>query len=258
MLNVLTDCCETLLHSDDLFWVTAALTDCSFETGSNTSFRRAIRSFADAGLPRPVVDRLNLGVNGNLASLLEFRHPHVKPIEANKGRGKERPDIRFPIGCADEAIVEVKVIHGQTIPAFYGHKEGNGVAHDRDKLLAIRREGFLGHLFQVVYFTQLPAFEYPAGDWYSPATVRYQARSDYAGFRRISEQYRYLRTFLPETPAWPSEAPAVHELSMPEGDVLECITRRFGTVFRPDDPSWAFSPVKHFADAAAGCAIWEF
>lgn len=260
MLDVLRDCCEALLCLDDGFWVTAALTGYSFETAGSVKFRRALRSFVDAGLRPRLAAQLTAGVNGNLASLLEQRHPHLEPFLPNRGRGRTRPDIRFgQPGSAQEVIAEVKAVFDLTIPAFYGHKDKHGVADDRDKLLAIRSEGFTGQLYQIVFFVQLPSFDCPVGEWYPPQWKRSSCPwRQYPGIRGIARQYQYLRQYLIEQPVWPSQPPSVHPLRHVSAETLNCMARRFAAVFHPDDKDWTFCPERHLADAAAGCAIWRY
>src|SRR4051812_31734734 len=123
MFDVIRDCCDALLGTADDFWSVAAVTDCSFETGGSRLFRRALRSFADAGLPPDLTARLARGVNDHLVRLIEQRHPAVGAVRSNRGRGRQRPDIGFgPPGEGWETLAEVKVVYDLTTPAFYGHK----------------------------------------------------------------------------------------------------------------------------------------
>lgn len=166
MLNLLRDCCEVLLRGDDDFWVTAALTGCSYET-NGPEFCRVVRSLAPFGLPAGLSARLLKGVNGNLAALVETRHPHLHPFSPNKSWRGIRPDLHFGTpGTNGEVLAEEKGIHDLTEKKFYG---GGGHSHcaanDRNKLLKIRASGFQGQLFQIVFFLQLPEFERPAGTW---------------------------------------------------------------------------------------------
>ena len=98
-------------------------------------------------------------------------------------------------------IGEIKALYDLTIPEFYGYKDGHGVADDRDKLLAIRRAGFVGCLFQVVFIRAVARLRLPrrkmvsaqnGSDAISPANNTVATASD--------AQYQYLRTFLKTTP----------------------------------------------------------
>jgi hypothetical protein len=261
MLSAICDVCDAILSFDDDFWLVAMLTDWSFETAGSAKFRRAVRSFTEAGLPVQTAERLAKGVNGNFVELIESRHSHLKPVHGNRGHGKgTRPDFRFgATGTGQEVIGEIKVVYDLTIPAFYGHKDRHGVADDRDKLLKIRAAGFAGHLFQIVFFAQLPNFDYPPGCWYAPAWKHcVWARRQYAGYRGIDAQYRYLRTLLTDEPIGTAAGPTIRRLSSPSDGAITAMSSRFASVFRPDDGDWKFNPLQHLAEAAVGYSIWTY
>jgi hypothetical protein len=220
-----------------------------------------VRSFSEAGLPAQTTERLGKGVNDNLVKLIEQRHPNLGQVKGNRGHGKgTRPDFRFgPAGSTAEVMGEVKAIYDLTMPSFYGHKDRHGVTDDRDKLLTARAGGFVGELFQVVFFAQLPRFEYPPGCWYGPAWKHCAlARRQYAGYRGIDAQFRYLRTFITDDPTTGAGGPVTRRLGPPSSKVLDAMSCRFSAVFRPDDDKWVFDPQTHLVDAAVGYAVWQY
>ncbi len=256
MLNVIRDCCIELLSDDD-FWIAAAMTGCSFETAGSADFCRVVSSYNNFGLPPQLCSRLLKGVNGNLAALVEDRYPHLLPFTPNLGWKDIRPDLHFGrVDSTDEVIAEIKAVFDLTTRGFYSGKD-HSVADDLKKLRKIRADGFKGHLFQVVFFTQLPFFERPGGTWMSSGN-RSKAWKDFRVNSGIEAQYRYLRRFIVETPAWPADAPHVHTLVEFGAEMLTCMTRRYTENYKPDDRDWNFVAQRDLADAAAGFAIWEY
>jgi hypothetical protein len=119
-------------------------------------------------------------------------------------------------------------------------------------------DGFRGTLLQVVTFLQMPCFHYPAGAWYAPDWKRCEySRDKWKGFRGISAQYEYLRTYLINAPAWPPSDLKVVPLESVGPGTLDAIVRRFADVFRPDESNWQFDPVIQLQDAAVSFAIWQ-
>jgi hypothetical protein len=255
MLNTVRDCCDVLLRRDDNFWAMAALTGCSFET-NGPDFSRVVRSFASFGLPAALGSQLLKGVNGNLAALVNDRYPHLQPFSPNKRWRGIRPDMHFgPPDTTDEVVAEVKGLHDLTTRRFYGGRgHSHSVANDRQKLLKIRASGFNGHLFQIVFFLQLPAFERPTGIW-KRTLKRSEAWRNYRAITGVESQYSYLRGFLVDEPV---HGPVIHPLTELAADTLNCMSRRYSEGYTPDDMSWSFSPARHLAKAAVGCAIWQY
>ena len=93
--SVVRDCCDKLLCISDDFWLIASLTDCSFETAGSWKFKRALRSFSEAGLPERTTERLKKGVDGNLVDLIEQRCPNLGPIDGNRGHWED--SARFQV-----------------------------------------------------------------------------------------------------------------------------------------------------------------
>jgi hypothetical protein len=229
MLHMLSDACDSLITEQPEFWLVAGLTDASFETG-----------------------QLRLGINGNLALIMERTHS----VRAEVRRGSIRPDI-----CIDsaegETVIEIKLLYDMTIPAYYGHKDGHGVADDREKLLNLRREGFGGKLFQIVFFLELTSYDYPSGRSFAPEWEAHGSRKSYPGLRGITAQYQRLLQFLGR-PATPADAPRVHHLPLPAKGTCEALNRWYSEVFRPDMAEWRFQADVQLARAAAGFAIWQY
>src|ERR1700723_2570464 len=114
MLKVIQRACETFISTAPEFWLLAGTTDVSFETGGNARYRHAINQMREHGCLEILADQLLLGVNGNVARILERQHPKLRE---NKGRkGRLRPDIWFgAAGSPMETIVEVKAIYEMTM-----------------------------------------------------------------------------------------------------------------------------------------------
>jgi hypothetical protein len=262
MLSLVRDCCEKFLSFSDDFWLVALLTEWSFEVGNRRKFIRAVRSFSDARIAQSTTEKLGKGVNTNFVDLVEREYPHLAPVRRNRAWRGIIPDFRFgPAGTGGEVIGEIKALYDFTSLKFYS----GPVAYDREKLLRNRSTKFAGYLFQVVFFTQLPGYNYPPGIWSYPGPKGFPEEK-HCGTRTasvvnetIDTQYQYLRTFLKEEPAWSALGENVKRLEMRSEDELAAISRRFKSVFRPDPgESWEFRPETHFARAAIGCAIWSY
>jgi hypothetical protein len=257
MVSLLNRICDRCIRSDPEFWLLVGLTDASYETGGSVCYRRAVDSFAAAGLRPGAVDRLRLGLNGILAGPLEAGHRDLRPVRANLRHGRVRPDLCFgSAGDVTETLVEVKGVFDLTLRAFYGNK-GHGVADDRDKLLTVRRQGFAGHLLQAVFFVELPNYAYPSGRSYAPAWKWHYARRHYQRCCGIDAQFRETRKHLGE-PAWASDAPRVVRLPSASRSIQRFVVRWLNSAFRPDDPAWRFDAAEHLGGAAVGYAIWEY
>ncbi len=256
MHTALRSACEAFMADDQLFWLLAGMTDVSCETGTNQRYQRAVTTLVHAGFSDLIIDKLLKGVNGNLAAIIESRYPTVAPVAINRQRGTIRPDIWFgERSISSETISEVKALHDWTILQFYGHKGGHGVADDADKLRVIRAEPFQGRLFQAVFFLQLPNYSYCSGKSYGQ---RHDCRESYLKLHGIQEQYRHLRRHLTQEPAWPEKGPEIVPLGLPDKSTCSCIEQWMRQVFLPDNPSWRFVAAEQLANAAVGCAIWEY
>jgi hypothetical protein len=88
------------------------------------------------------------------------------------------------------------------------------VAEDRAKLERERSGGFQGDLFLVVFFVQMPAFDYPRGLW-SGRDRESCCRKDWLVKSGIASQYEELSRRLTAPPAWPNDGPRVRRLIVP-------------------------------------------
>lgn len=112
----------------------------------------------------------------------------------------------------------------------------------------------MGHLFQTVFFCQLPAFERPAGTW-NRTRKRSDAWRDYRVKTGIEAQYGYLRSFLADEPV---DGPVEYRLTALGAGILNCMSRRYSEGYTPDDVNWSFSPLRHLAEASVAYAIWKY
>lgn len=199
MINVLQQACDRLL-AEHQFWILAGLTDRSFEEGErNAAFREAVDWYDGAGLPAPLSAKLRMGINVNLAHALRALDDPPPNIEHTSTRSGKYPDVCYGHNADGSAtIVEVKPAYDMTMPKWYPI-----IAADGEKLINFRAQGHASHLLQVVFFLQLPNFDYPAGSWYG-SHRKCPGRSAYPGFRGIQRQYAQLRRYLPE-PTYPAD-----------------------------------------------------
>lgn len=144
----------------------------------------------------------------------------------------------------------MKQVYDLTYSKYYP-----AVAGDRDKLLAERAAGTADDLLQVVFFLQLPNFQYPAGRWYGHKSC--PGRGSYEVAVGIHQQYgRLVPALGPCT--WPAGGPEIVELLAPAtADEIEFAARWLRSVFEPN-VGWQFSPAQHLAEAKAGVAIWSW
>jgi hypothetical protein len=248
-LKLLAEGCRNLVSKFTNFWVLAALTEASFEEGvRNQRFKRYVASYQSVGIPDELLTQLRLGTNGNLKLVLERQNTHFGNVTRTTGKGQDLS--YFPSHGNRETKIEVKLVYDCTYAKYY-----NSVADDWNKLVRVRNEGFTGDLFLVVFFTQLPCYDYPPG-----TSSRTQEKS--LGRRRhlvncgITAQYRELLRRLTREPAWPLEAPHIHKLSLPTTSILATVGAWLRADWIPDEP-WQFVPALHLAEAAVGVAIWQ-
>lgn len=254
---VLSYACERLIEEQPDFWTLAGLTERSFEVGSAPKFSESLAHYRAAGVSEQLATTLAAGINRSLARMVEQCAPSVGAVRYNAANKGVIPDLCFgPVGERSETIAEVKLVYDFTGADWYGEK---GVTGDASKLRAMRREGFVGHLIQIVFFVQLPGLEYPAGDWYPPTWASWRSRTEMLRrcFPGIPAQYARLRRHMTAAPAWPpGDAPHVQSLPKPSPELSATIERFYGRVFRPSCP-WRFDASAHLADAAVGVAIWK-
>jgi len=141
----------------------------------------------------------------------------------------------------------MKPIYDMILPKYYPI-----AAADLDKLNAVRASGSLAELFFVVFFAQLPNYDYPPGIWYGERCDL--SRSGFPGFRGIRSQYERLRQYIPRCQDWPVQGPALHACKW-TGDPNE-LRRWFGALFQPLG-TWRFDPAVQLKDAAVAAAIWS-
>jgi hypothetical protein len=255
MLSVLIGACAELLRSRQDFWILAGLTERSFEEGErNASFREAVDWYEKAQVASKLLAQLRWGVNRNLVDLIESCPAPPPGIEWNPTRDRERPDICYGSSAdGTSARVEVKAIFDCTGGKWYPI-----TAADGDKLRAHRKPNVPGHLFQAVFFLQLPGYDYPQGRWFPPNRKLCGPRSDYVCYAGIEKQYKALRKRMATAPAWPTnDRPFVVPLALSNEALVPAIRRWFDLVFDRSTP-WDFDEKMHLADAAAGCAVWEY
>jgi len=264
-LAAIQKACNSFITHHPEFWILSGLTDVSFETKTgNTRYQRAIATFREGpdgtsfDFAPSLLDELSRCVNSNVVEILRAQNPQFGEIHDDRSwRGME-PDIRWGSGN-DETIVEIKAMYECTLLKYYGPKRGKegSIAKDADKLQSIRRDGFPGHLFQVVFFRHMPNYRYCAGDSFQGDWEPNYCRSDYLIRDDIEAQYQQTRHYLIDEPAWPIHAPAIVPLVLPS-HLITPINRWFEAIFRPADSSWRFNPDLQLADAAASCAIWKY
>jgi hypothetical protein len=249
MLNIVQGACMQFLQKHQDFSTLAALTERSFEEGErNRAFRESIDWYEKAGLSQELAAKLRMGINRNLVELLARAKGAPPNIEYNPTRSGKRPDICFGHRSDGTATIEVKVACDTTLAKYYPIIIGDG-----EKLR--RLAGSPGHAIQVVFFVQLPGFDYPPGSWYVPGSKQCPARGGYPGYRGIAAQYQAVRRGLPP-PSWPGDEPYIADLTLSDPDLEAIITRWFQMIFRPAT-LWRFDKRKHLEDAAVGCAIWQ-
>jgi hypothetical protein len=258
MSNIFHLACKTLMLAKQDFWLTAGLLDVSFETGGTPKLppASAIESLQRAFQSTDLVVRLKLGVNGNLERILREQNPAI-PMEFNKQRGSIRPDIQMFSSDGKNTVVEVKAVYCMTVKKFYG-RHGNGVGHDRDKLLELRKDPTVANRFQFVFFLEMPNYRYPSGCSYAATWKHHCAREDYFVHARIAQQYQAVRAGIPEQPVWPDNAPLRVPITLPAPAILDGLNRWFTEAFRPDVSSWRFDAATHLAGATVACAIWTY
>jgi hypothetical protein len=243
--QLVVSCCKQLLEQNDDFWLVGALGDWSFEEGSrSSSFRNYVQTLRVQGFSERLTTCLDKGVNGNLAGCI-CQHPNVdaSSVSQHQSRGS---DIRFRTKDGVRVEVEVKAVGDGTFAKSYPV-----VANDLLKLAG--RPDKTTFAYAVVFFIQLPHFDYPSGCWYSSAK-RYPGRTCVK--KGIDTQFEYLMNFTKERPWWRDGEVHKHALSFALAGVEERTLRdRYSAVFRSDRP-WSFEAVTHLRDAQVGCAIW--
>lgn len=260
MLPIVQEACDAFILGSPEFWLIAGAMDVSFEAGSNARFRHQIDILSSCGCPATAVARLLDGVNGNIARLIEAQHPELGPFHANAGRnGHFRPDVWFGIpNSLGETVVEIKAIYEMTMPKFYSLAGSHCVADDRAKLMAIRQaeQDFIGNLIQLVFFLELPNYDYPAGEsLHRQGWKRHKPRKHYRRFETIEQQFEELRKYLPP-PTFPScDAPNVSVVPPPTLEIAEALRRWCEKTYRPDE-QWCLQ-VEHMTGVRVGYAIWE-
>lgn len=239
---------EVLAASFADFWVLSGLTDCSFEEGDrNGAFKKPITSFENAGATPEVIRQMRQGVNGLLAELMG--RANAAEVVRNKWKGQ---DLSYRAAGADHpASVEVKLVFDCTKTKFFV----DDVMHDWKKLADQRAAGYVGDLFQVVFFLQLPRHDYPRGRWYGGK--EYGNRRCYLQHVGIAAQYAQLMKMQQVAPVWPDAPPLVRPLAPVSTENAAAATSRFASAFVPAKP-WTFSLNDSACDAAVGVAIWQY
>jgi hypothetical protein len=264
-LVALREACESFMKDRPEFWMLSGLTDASFETQTkNTKYQRSITTFRQAadltplGFSSALIDSLGQGVNTNLINILRFQNPEFGEIHDDRPWCGIEPDIRWGNGT-DETIVEIKAIYECSISKYYGSKriQEGSLAKDVEKLRAMRRRAFEGKLFQIVFFRQMPNYEYGPGKSFDGSWRAHGCRAASLNCLTIESQFREARKYLLDEPVWPKAAPAIVPLVLPI-HLHNPTILWFKKTFQPDDSSWSFDPVAQLAKAAVSCAIWQY
>jgi hypothetical protein len=229
-LSLLQGACSELLRDND-FWVLGALTDWSFEEGCrNKHLKEVVESYRHAGVAKEPLMRLSDGVNGCLKEILQRDNPDICPVARNKGKGQD-------LSCGsseNRARAEVKLVYDCTYRKYYP-----SVAEDYSKLGKVRRDGFIGDLFLVVTFVELPSYAYPPGGPWGARKVIVSG---------IDAQLGELARWLFAGPVWGA---GKQSLKVPSKEV-DAMERRFHAVFEKPFAVWP-----SLKDAAVDAAIWQ-
>jgi hypothetical protein len=251
-LKLVVDSCRSLLEEDS-FWLLAGLTDNSYEEGSAPHFQKCVKAYEDVGAQPGLIQQLSAGINDNLLKNFRSLPQVVGAIRRNKAAGKGgrlRPDFEFSTDQA-EILVECKMLYDCTGDKYY-----ESTASDYQKLASYSSPR--SRLFQVVFFVQLPGYDYPPGTWFDN---RRPHGSRAVMLRGIDAQYARLRRSLPQSPAWPGPEPFKRALHFPTSEVnVDFLQRWYTHSFRPEserDNTWRFDSGAHLQDSAVGLAIWE-
>jgi hypothetical protein len=261
MLPIVQEACDAFTSESPDFWLLAGATDVSFETGGSSRYRHQVDILRECGCPADLVSQLLQGVNGNIARIIEQRHPELHPFHPNVGRnGRLRPDVWFgPPGSCEETVVEIKALYEMTMPKFFSAAGTHCVADDRRKLEKIRQSesAFRGSLLQVVWFLELPNYSYPAGEsLHRNGWRRSEARDTYRYFGSVTKQFAELRNHLPP-PTFPAnDAPQVQTLSPPTPMLTTVLERWCPRTFRPAE-AWCIQSNVHLSGVRVGYAIWQ-
>lgn len=245
-VQYLVDACQSLLKTQNDFWLLAAITDRSYEEGTrNRGFRESVDSFQAVGVSAMLVQQLKKGINGCLADMIQFSPEILGQVTQNKSRV---PDLMFRTKSA-EVYVEIKLVYDCTFLKYYP-----SVAEDalKLKMCAVPNR----ELIQIVFFTELPNYYYPSGTWYGKKWAK--DRRGWLVKRGIDDQFATLQRHLTSSPTWPAAAPYRQELQFPCEAIDEArLGRWFQSVFQPDN-RWEFRAPEQLHGAAVGVAIWDW
>jgi hypothetical protein len=251
-MQIIAGAARSLVEHDDDFWILGALSGGSYEEKSKGDFAKYVYSYESVGLELHMLTKLRQGTNGNLCGLLRgderILNDSVTWDQYEKGRDHgKRPDIVFDFANGQACVLEIKLVHDCTKEKYFGN-----VSADIKKLECIcgDRLGFL-----IVFFTQLPHFDYPAGSW-SHVGKFYEERRTDTNIVGIDKQYSHLRKLLPPA-AWPNGDLPFRRNLIASQSILDKIPLRYQSVFTPSRLGWNFDPDRHLRDAQVGVAIWS-
>lgn len=228
----LCKCCQALCTGFDDFWLLAGLTDRSYEDGvKKGGFPKAVDAYVAAGLTGKMLKQVCNGVNGNLLALLKDDPDVCDPVR----RTGEGQDLTFSNRQTGRpASVEVKLLFDCSQSKHYAT-----TARDWDKLEKVRASGTSGDLFLVVFFHQMPNYDYPK-------------RSGYLHHQGIGAQFAELRRYIDRPPLWPVPAPYTHLIGPPSAEVKDLLLKRW-----PPRIDWKLDLSAHLREAGVGVAIWQ-
>jgi hypothetical protein len=231
-LRALRDACLTVASEFNEFWILAGLTDRSYEDGiKKRGFPNAVKRYTEAGVAGDLLLQLQNGVNGNLFDALQSE-PLNKSVVRRTGRGQ---DLTFTHASSDHtAKIEVKLLFDCSYSKHY-----QSTADDWDKLAKVRTSPSNDDLFLVVFFQQMPQYDYPG-------------RKGYLNQCGIHAQFQKLRMHMAGKPAGPQNGLCVHQLA-----ALTSQTHELASKGRPVRPNWKLNPEIHLQDASVGFAIWQ-
>jgi hypothetical protein len=175
-----------------------------------------------------LLQQMRRGINGNLWNFLNGKFGGTG---RNMGKGQ---DLIFA-----DCRVEVKQIHDCTFSKYYP-----AVGNDWRKLAYIRSHGSVENLFLIVFFVQLPNYEYPV------------AESRKVNVSWIEDQYKKVRLAINAEPVWPAVSPPFKKpLYAPSRELQDAVIERWKRKFSRVSQ---FDFKSQLDDAAVAVSIWEY
>jgi hypothetical protein len=250
LFPLVAEACKRTIERHADFWLLAALTDYSFEEGRrNDDLEHALRAIDEAAGDTAASAKIRAGINSVLREELSVGEG-VCSVDRNQSRS---PDLWVRRTHGRSAAIEVKLIYDLTYKKYYWATKDDG-----PKLLALRAREPDVELYQVVFFVQLPALDYPGGRWYGRDRVS-RSRRKQTVWGGHSAQFSELMRLIVTPPAWPgtSSPSRVDLLPLVAPATLDVARRWYQAALVPTT-AWNLRPEVHLVDAAAGAAIWQW